>query len=70
MISPRMIAAAYVDAINFAVAVTVPAIFLSVFLVLLMSGKQQHHEIELKDTALSGKEKLNEPETGIAGFVE
>ncbi|HWQ88579.1 MAG TPA: DHA2 family efflux MFS transporter permease subunit [Desulfitobacteriaceae bacterium] len=63
-------AQAYVDAINFAVAVTVPAIFVAIFLVLLMSGKQKQHEIELKNSAVSGKEKLNEQETGIAGFME
>jgi EmrB/QacA subfamily drug resistance transporter len=63
-------AQAYVDAINLAVAITVPAVFVAVFLVLLMSGKQEHHEIELKNTAVSGKERLNEPETEISGFVE
>jgi hypothetical protein len=69
-IGKMLYAQAYLDAINYAIVLTVPAIFLSIILVLMMSSKEKTKKKELEDIRLSRKEVSYESEAGIPGFVE
>ncbi|HWQ43401.1 MAG TPA: DHA2 family efflux MFS transporter permease subunit [Desulfosporosinus sp.] len=62
-------AQAYLDAINYAIAVTVPAALAGVIFVIMMSSKKTTKKRELEKSLV--KEKvLHESETKFAGFVE
>jgi len=66
----RMIfAQAYLDAMNYAIAVTVPAVFVAIVLVLLMNSKKTTKKNE-SDKTLAKEKVLYESEVGIAGFME
>ena len=60
---------AYLDAISYAIAVTVPAVFVAIIFVLLMSSKKIAKKKEL-DKTLVGEKVEHDSEIGFAGFVE
>ena len=62
-------AQAYLDAMNYAIAVTVLAVFIAIFLVLMMHTKKttMHKEPE---KGLVGEKVTHESEIGVAGFME
>jgi len=62
-------AQAYLDAMNYAIAVTVPAVFVAIILVLLMSSKKATKKNE-SDKSLVKEKVLHESEAGVAGFME
>lgn len=62
-------AQSYLDAMNYAVAVTVPAVFVAIILVLMMSSKKATKKKEL-DKSLVREEVAHESEAGVAGFAE
>jgi len=57
------------DAMTYAIAVTVPAVFLAIILVLMMSSKKTTKKKEL-DRSLSKEKIVHESEAGIAGLME
>ena len=62
-------AQAYLDAINYAIAMTVPAALAGIIFVIMMSSKKTTKKRELEKSSV--KEKvLHESETKFAGFVE
>lgn len=60
---------AYLDATTYAIAVTVPAVFVAIILVLLMSSKKATQKNE-SERSLAKEKVLHESEGGVAGFVE
>jgi len=60
---------AYLDAISYAIAVTVPTVFVAIILVLLMSSKKATKKNE-PDKSLVKEKVLHESEAGVAGFME
>ena len=62
-------AQAYLDAMNYAIAVTVPAVFVAIALVLLMSSKKTTKKNE-SDRNLAKEKVLHGSEAGVAGFME
>ncbi|MHB8127178.1 MAG: MFS transporter, partial [Desulfitobacteriaceae bacterium] len=72
-IGKMLYAQAYLNAINYAILLTVPAIFIAIILVLMMSSKKTTKKKELEDESLVRKKVLHEGETGeigVAGFME
>lgn len=68
-IGRMLYAQAYLDAINYAIVLTVPAALVGVILVLMMSSKTTTKKKELEKS--SGREKvLHESEPKFAGFME
>ncbi|WP_407306942.1 DHA2 family efflux MFS transporter permease subunit [Desulfosporosinus sp. SB140] len=59
----------YLDAMNYAIAVTVPAVFIAVVLVLMMRPKKATTKNK-PNTSLEGEKAAHEPEAGFAGFME
>lgn len=62
-------AQAYLDAMNYAVALTVPAVFVAIILVLLMSNNKKTEKNE-PDKIIVKEKVVHESEVGIAGFME
>ena len=60
---------AYLNAVNYAIAVTVPAVFVAIILVLMMKSKKTTKNKEL-DQGLVREKVEHGPEIGVAGFVE
>ena len=68
-IGRMLYAQSYLDAINYAIATTVPVMVVGVFLVLMLSSKKTTKQRELGKS--SAKVKVShESETRVAGFVE
>jgi EmrB/QacA subfamily drug resistance transporter len=66
----RMIyAQGYLDAMNYAIAVTVPAVFVAIILVLMMSSKKTTMQRE-SNISLVREKVEHESEIGVAGFME
>ena len=62
-------AQAYLDSMNYAIALTVPAVAVAVVLVLLMNSKKTTKKNESEKSLV--KEKIiHESEAGVAGFME
>ena len=60
---------AYLDAMSYAIAVTVPAVFVAIIMVLFMSSKKTTKKNE-SDKRLGKEKVLHESEAGVAGFME
>ena len=68
-IGRMLYAQAYLDAIAYAIAITVPAVFIAISLVLMMSNKKTTKKNE-SDKSLAKEKVLHESEAGVAGFME
>ncbi|HZK84714.1 MAG TPA: DHA2 family efflux MFS transporter permease subunit [Desulfosporosinus sp.] len=62
-------AQAYLDAMNYAIAVTVPAVFMAIILVLMMSKRKTTKKNE-PEKSLVREKVVHESEVGTAGFIE
>ena len=63
-------AQAYLDAMNYAIAVTVPAVFVAIILVLIMSSKKTTTKRNQSNKSLVKEKVPHESEAGVAGFME